>query len=180
VATSGTIIPAGTYTITASATPNFSITRDNSPGVNLTAGTGVFDGITLTEVYRYTIAGGLMGINDFITGNFISYYGGGSTTNKRTRILFGNGTFTVVNFSISNSGVGGGDGNFKFRNKGSLSSQLYTQTFSVAGPVPTSCGTPALASLNTAVNHDMTVTLQKDVGTDALSLWALRVDLERI
>ena len=181
ILSTGTVIPEGTYTITVSATPNFSCTRDASPGVNLTAGTGSFNGTTQTEVLRYTVAGGLMGINDHIKGSFVAYYGTGSASSKRVRVLAGGGTVTIANFDVTTAGVVMGEFMTGFRNRGSASSQLYTQTFAVGGPTPSTFGGQGgISTINTAVNHDMTWTLQKTTGTDALALWATRVDLERI
>jgi hypothetical protein len=178
VATSGTIIPAGTYTITASATPNFSITRDNSPGVNLTAGTGLFDGITQMEVFRYTVAGGLMGINDHITGKAFGYYGAGSAASKIIRVLASGST--LCNFGVSSAGVAMGEVPFGMRNRGAANSQLYSQYFYLSQYATNLGGIGGLLSINTATSFDMTVTLQKATGTDALALWALRMDLERM
>jgi hypothetical protein len=178
VATSGTIIPAGTYTITASATPNFSITRDNSPGVNLTAGTGLFDGITQMEVFRYTVAGGLMGINDHITGKAFGYYGAGSAASKIIRVLASGNA--LCNFSVISAGVLMGEVPFGMRNRGAANSQLYAQYFYLSQYATNLGGSGGLLSINTANSFDMTVTLQKATGTDALALWALRMDLERM
>jgi hypothetical protein len=179
ILSTGTVIPEGIYTITASATPNFSCTRDSAPGVNLTAGTGTFDGTTQTEVFRYTLPGGLMGLSDHIKGSFIAYYGAGSTSSKRVRVIAG-GAATLVNFDVATAGVAMGETGFSFRNIGSLSSQLFTQTYAtgLAGTTFGSAG--GVSTINTANNCIITWTLQKTTGADALALWATRLDLERI
>jgi hypothetical protein len=174
----GTVIPAGIYTITASATPNFSCTRDNSPGVNLAVGTGTFNGTSQTEVFRFIVPGGIMDVDDHLTGSVMGYYGAGSLTSKQIRVI-ASGT-SLANFSISTSGITSGEVGFSMRNIGTLTDQLYRQTYTSGLNDTNFGGGSSLMAIDTSSCFDMKVTLQKSTGTDALALWALKIDLERL